>query len=244
MKTRYDWFCSRRLRIAGSVAVVLLLAWPVTAAVESGAYQVAPGATVEERGDRVPNGSRIVPLGATVEDRFGRHSPSLTAVITNAVLEGGSPFSLTVRSSSGYQLANNGYRFSGDYLRDIYPSGTQYLFDWSFSRQQTGKSCGTATSRGRADTFGTSPISNLTLVPQPLLIHLSYRQHLGQGCVVDEFPDHVLEYATNLPAVVWAKVTNPVAASVAASQLQWTWMRQRYFIGCASLEFGKRITTW
>jgi hypothetical protein len=74
-----------------------------------------------------------VPLFATLTFDLSAGQPSLTAVITNAVLEGGAPFALTVRSSSGSQLVDGSYRLSGDYLRDIYPSGTQYLFDWRFS---------------------------------------------------------------------------------------------------------------
>src|SRR5437879_13852194 len=49
----------------------LALAWPACAALESGTYQTLPGATVEERGDRVPNGSRVVPLSATLKFDLG-----------------------------------------------------------------------------------------------------------------------------------------------------------------------------
>src|SRR5688572_12462977 len=125
-------FRSMRLKLLASI-VICLLAWPAAAALESGVYQVAAGSTVEERGDRVPNEIRTVPLSATVQFDLSSVPPSLTAVINNAVLEGGTPFPLTVRSSEGYQLANGTWRFSGDYLRDIQPSGTQYLFTWFFS---------------------------------------------------------------------------------------------------------------
>ena len=115
-----------RQRLTPSAAfstLVGLLAWPASAALESGVYQTLPDATVEERGDRIPGGSRVVPFSATVTFDLGVVPPSLTTAIPNAVLEGGSPFALTVRSSSGAQLMDGTYRFQGDYLRDIYPSG-------------------------------------------------------------------------------------------------------------------------
>ena len=106
---------------------------------ESGNYQTLPGATVEERGDAVPNRSRVVPLSATLTFDLSAAPPSLTAVISNAVLEGGEPFALTVLSSSGFRLNDGTYRFTGDYLRDIQPSGTQYEFDWTFSASTNGQ---------------------------------------------------------------------------------------------------------
>lgn len=109
----------------------------ISAALESGIYRTTPGATVEERGDRVPNGIRIVPISATLTFDLLAVPPSLTAAIPNAVLEGGDPFALVVHSSSGNMLADGSYRFTGDYLKDIDPSGTQYLFDWRF-RTATG----------------------------------------------------------------------------------------------------------
>ena len=72
--------------------LVALLAWPACAALESGTYQTIPGATVEERGDRVPNESRVVPFSAAVTFDSNAAQPGLTAVIPNAVLEGGDPF--------------------------------------------------------------------------------------------------------------------------------------------------------
>lgn len=127
-----------------AVAVAILLGvhlatvWPAGAALESGVYHTLPGASVEERGDQVPNGSRVVPLFATLTFDLAAALPSLTAVIPNAVLEGGSPFALTVRSSAGAQLIDGPYRFTGDYVQDITPAGTQYLFDWQFSTASDG----------------------------------------------------------------------------------------------------------
>src|SRR5438034_7007339 len=99
----------RLMPLAAFGILVDLLAWPAGAALESGVYQTVPGATVEERGDRVPNGSRVVPLFSTLTFDLSAAEPSLTAVITNAVLEGGDPFAPTVRSSSGAQLMDGAY---------------------------------------------------------------------------------------------------------------------------------------
>src|SRR5512138_1504984 len=94
----------RLLSLATFGTLVGLSRWPARAALESGVYQTVPGAMVEERGERVPGGSRDVPFFATLTFDLSAAEPSLTAVITNAVLEGGDPFVLTVRSSSGTQL--------------------------------------------------------------------------------------------------------------------------------------------
>ena len=59
------------------LGVHLALAWPACAAIESGLYQTIPGATVEERGERVPNGSRVVPFSATLTFDLGAQNPSL-----------------------------------------------------------------------------------------------------------------------------------------------------------------------
>jgi hypothetical protein len=59
-------------------------------------HRTIPGARAEERGDRVPNGSRFVPISTTLTFDFNLTPPSLTAVISDAVLEGAEPFSLTV----------------------------------------------------------------------------------------------------------------------------------------------------
>src|SRR5947199_7191290 len=112
----------RLMPLAAFGILVDLLAWPACAALASGVYQTVPGATVEERGDRVPNRSRVVPLFATLASDLSGTEPSLTAAITNAVLEGGEPLSLTVRSSTGTPLMTGTYRVTADYFRDIYRS--------------------------------------------------------------------------------------------------------------------------
>lgn len=166
---------------------------------------------MEERGDRVPNGSRVVPLFATLTFDLSATEPSLTAVITNAVLEGGDPFALTVRSSSGAQLMDGTYRFTGDYLRDIYPLGTQYGFDWRFSTSTNGGVVwnGMTGWGGGHAWYVTS--SNITLVPAAWL-NIS---RLGTASVqitwATNFADHVLESAFSLPAAGWSTVTNTAA---------------------------------
>jgi hypothetical protein len=122
----------------------------MNAALQSGIYETISGATLLERGDNVTNGSRVVPCSATLTLDLTAPNPALTAVLHNAVLEGGSaygnamigglqqPFELTVHSLSGTLLADGTYRFSGDYLRDLRPSGSQYLFDWEFSTEIDG----------------------------------------------------------------------------------------------------------
>ncbi len=159
------------LRQAVAVSVVLGVdlawAWPGCAGLESGVYQTIPGSTVEERGDRVPNGSRVVPFSANVTFDLGAALPSLTAVIPNAVLEGGDPFALTVRSSSGAQLMDGTYQFTGDYLRDIYPAGTQYFFDWKFSTSTDGGVVWNGVTGWAGGHIWEVTISDIALVPEP-----------------------------------------------------------------------------
>lgn len=204
----------QRLTLATRLSTLLgLLAWPASAALESGVYQTLPGATVEERGDRVPGGSRIVPFSATVTFDLSAVPPSLAAVIPNAVLEGGDPFALTVRNSSAAQLMDGTFRFMGDYLRDIYPSGTQYLFDWRFSAATNGRVVWNGATYWAGGHIWVVTISNLTLLAQT---QLSIAR-LGTAAVQLEwstnFTDYVLEFATTLPAVDWSTVTNLVTTT-------------------------------
>ena len=188
----------------------LALAWPCSAALESLDYQTLPGATVEERGDRVPNESRIMPISATVTFNLKTTPPLLLARIPNAVLEGGDPFPLTVHSFSGAQLMDGTYRFSGDYMRDIYPSGTQYLFDWSFSPSVDGRIVWNGIIGWAGGHIWQVTISNLVLVPQARLS----TSRVGAGSVrmtwATNFADHVLEYTTRLRDAGWSNVTNTV----------------------------------
>ena len=139
---------------------------PVREPVEPDVYRTIPGAVAEERGDRVPNGSRVVPLSATLTFDFSTTPPSVTAVISNAVLEGGEPFPLTVRSYYGYQLTNGTYRFSGDYLGDISPTGSQYGFDWEFSAPTNGRVTWNGTAGWMGGHIWCLSVPNLILLPQ------------------------------------------------------------------------------
>jgi hypothetical protein len=137
---------------------------------ESGVYQSAAGATVEERGDRVPNGSRDAPLSATLTIDLGAAEPSLTALLSNALLEGGNPFELSVRSSSGTQLPDGAYRFMGDYLGEISPSRTQYLFDWRFSTTVDGSVVWNGANYFAGGHIWQVTISDVALVPENLAL--------------------------------------------------------------------------
>ena len=186
----------------------LALAWPACAALASGVYQTVPGATVHEWGDRVPNGSRMVALYATLRLDLSSDPPSLTAVITNAVLEGGDPSPLTVHSLSGSRLADGTYRFQGDYLREVYPSGTQYGFDYQFSTSTSGEVLWNGMNYWAGGHLWYVMISNITLVPVPWLDIAQVGPASVQIAWATNFADHVLESTTSSPALGWATVTN------------------------------------
>ena len=190
---------------------ISFLARPACAAVESCDYQTVPNTTVEERGDRVEGGSHVVPLFATVTFDLIAARPSLTAVITNALLEGGEPFLLTVRSSSGAQSPDGSYRFTGDYLGDIYPLGTQYVFDWSFSASTNGGLVWNGQIYWAGGHIWLVTISNITLVPQARLGIAREGSASAQITWATNLADHVLEYATSLPGADWNAVTNVAA---------------------------------
>ena len=197
-----------RNMLAVSLVLPLHLALPACAALPSPVYQTVPAAMVQETGDRVPNGSRVVPLFATVTFNLAATPPSLTAVITNAVLEGGAPFTLTVRSSSGSQQVDGSWRFTGDYLRDIQPSGTQYLFDWKFSAPTNGQMVWNGVAYWAGGHIWYVTISNVAVVPLPWL-DLS---PVGPASVritwATNFADYRLEHANSLPPLTWNTVTN------------------------------------
>jgi hypothetical protein len=195
------------------LGVCLTLTWPACAAVESGVYQTLPGATVEESGDRVPNGYRVMPIGATLTLDLRAAPPLLTAMIPNAVLEGGEPFPLTVRSSSGMHLVDGTYRFTGDYLQDLYPAGTQYGFDWSFSTSTNGQVVWNGIVGWLGGHIWQVTISNLTLVPAAQLNMSQAGNASVQITWATNFADHVLEYTTSLPPAGWNPVTNAIATT-------------------------------
>ncbi len=190
---------------------VLTLAWPVCAALESGVYQTPPGATVVEWGDRVTNTTRVLPISATLTVDLSAVPPSVTAQISNAVLEGGDPFALTVRSEYGAQLPDGTYTFRGDYLQEIYPTGTQYGFDWSVSVSTTGQIVWDGIVGWEGGHIWQVTMTNIALLP---VARLSI-ENAGAGFVqigwATNFADHTLEYASNLSAGDWNAVTNTVA---------------------------------
>jgi hypothetical protein len=190
---------------------ISFLALPACAALESCDYQTVPGTTIEERGDRVEGGSRITPLFATMTFDWIPARPSLTAVITNAPLEGGEPFPLTIRSSSGTQSPDGSYRFTGDYLGDIYPLGTQYVFDWSFSASTNGGLVWNGQIYWAGGHIWLVTISNITLVPQAPLAIAREGSASAQITWPTNLADHVLEYDASLPGADWNAVTNVAA---------------------------------
>lgn len=198
-----------RKTLAVSLVLTVHLALPAcAAALASGVYQTLSGATVREWGDHVPNGSRMVPLFGTLRFDLSSAPPSLTAIITNAVLEGGAPFALTIRSSSGSPLTNGTYRFQGDYL-----SGTQYLFDYQFSTSTNGEVLWNGVDYWAGGHLWYLMVSNITLVPVPWLDIA----HVGSASVqiawATNFADYVLESTTSLSAPGWGTVTNaPIIA--------------------------------
>ena len=157
----------------------LVLAKSAAAQLKSGTYDTSVGATAQEQGDNVAGGSRVVPLSATLTFDLAALQPSLTAVIHNAVLEGGSafgsgvlggrpqPFELTVRSQAGSLLTDGSYNFTGDYLRDVFPSGTQYFFDWKFSSTSDGPVLWNGQSYWAGGHIWVETLSAITLVSEP-----------------------------------------------------------------------------
>ncbi len=167
--------------VANSLALAVYLTLPCrsTAALQSGTYETVAGSTVLERGDNVPNGSRIVPRSATLTFDLAAAQPALTAVIHDAVLEGGGPyadlwlgglqqpFELTVHSSSAEELDDGSYRFQGDYLQTLRPSGTQYVFDWKFSPASEGNIMWNGQTYWAGGHIWTETIADISLVPEP-----------------------------------------------------------------------------
>jgi hypothetical protein len=186
---------------------------PVSAALPSGVYQTAPGTTVQEFGDRLREGSRTIPLTATVTFDLQDGRPNLTAVMADAVLEGGDPFALTVCSSSGAQYNDSTYLFTGDYLRNIEPSGTQYLFDWKFRASPDGQVVWNGITGWAGGHIWQITISNVVLVPVPRLSISLEGNAAFRITWATNFTDHVLEYTASFPAASWRIVTEPVTVT-------------------------------
>ncbi|HEY5911806.1 MAG TPA: hypothetical protein VJA21_14485 [Verrucomicrobiae bacterium] len=150
----------------------------------------------------------MMPLFATLCFDLSSAPLSLTAVITNAVLEGGEPFALTVGSSTASRSADGTYMFSGDYLREIYPSGTQYLFDWRFSAGTNESVVWNGSIYWSGGHIWQVAISNLTLLPVPWLDIAPVGAVSVQITWATNFADHVLEHTTSLQAPGWTAVAN------------------------------------
>jgi hypothetical protein len=193
-----------------STLLAVLLALPAEGQLQSGHYQTLAPATVTEHGDRVPNGSRVVPFSATVTLHLASAPPSLSAFIADAVLEGGTPFPLTVRSSSGSLQPDGSYHFNGDYLRDLYPNGTQYLFDWRFSESTNGNVVWNGATYWAGGHIWYVGITNITLVPAPWLDIQRAGPATVQLAWATNFGDYILESARGLRTPAWNTVTNAV----------------------------------
>jgi hypothetical protein len=201
---------SDKMPLMKAVILSVCFALPAQAQLHSGHYQTLPGTTVTEYGERVPHGSRVVPFSATLTLDLAPAQRSLYAVIPNAVLEGGAPFALTVHSSAGSQLPDGSYRFGGDYLRDLYPNGTQYLFDWRFSARTNGEVVWNGTTYWAGGHIWYVTLTNLTLAPAPWL-DIGRADPAGiQIMWATNFGDYILESADGLAAPNWNVVTNAV----------------------------------
>jgi hypothetical protein len=154
-----------------------------------------------------------MPISVTLTFELSTVQPSLTAMISNAVLERGEPFPLTVRSSSGMHLVDGAYRLMGDYLQDLYPAGTQYGFDWSFSTSTNGQVVWNGIVSWLGGHIWQVTISNLTLVPAAQLNMSQAGNASVQITWATNFADHVLEYTTSLPPAGWSTVTNAIATT-------------------------------
>ena len=187
-----------------------LLAVSGRAALTSGVYQTPSGTTVVEFGDRVPNRTRVVSLSATLTFDLTASPPAVTAMIADAVLEGGDPFPLTVRSETGTRLNDVTYRFDGDYLRDLYPSGTQYLFTWNFSNATNGEVVWNGTIAWAGGHAWYVTISNIAIIAKP---PVEIRRADSQMAVSwsSNYTGYVLERSESLVPGDWGTVTNSVA---------------------------------
>jgi hypothetical protein len=196
------------------IVLVVLGVWPgwappAVAALKSGVYQTMPGATVREWGDRVTNGSRIIPFSATLTFDLSASPPLLTGQIANATLEGGAPFPLPVHSTSAWALPNASYRFDGNYLQDLYPSSTGYYFSWTFSTSTNGEVVWNGSTGWAGGHAWYIDISNVVVVAMPPLeITQTWPQVIVSWS--SSHTGYTLEQAASVPATDWVTVTNPV----------------------------------
>ena len=105
---------------------------------------------------------------------------------------------------------NGTYRFSGDYLRDLYPSGTQYLFDWKFFMPTNGEVLWNGTTYWAGGHIWYFTMSNFTIVPVPWLTIARTGSASAHITLATNFSGHLLESSTALPALSWNIVTNSI----------------------------------
>jgi len=178
---------------------------------------------VLEFGDNVTNGSRMVPLTATLTFDLAVSPPLMTAAIHDAVLEGGSPyanlitggkpqpFELTVHSATGRKLADGTYEFTGDYMKTIQPAGTQYYFSWQFSTTNNGSIVWNGNMQWTGGHLWWVIVSNIVVIGPSAPLSIKSTDESGvELSWPTNFSDHVLEYASSLSNSTWNNVTNGV----------------------------------
>lgn len=191
------------------------------AALESGVYYTVPGATVEEFGDRVAGGRRVVPMSAILTFDLDDGSSSLTAVIPNAVFEGGEPFELTVRSASAHRLPDGSYRFDGTYIPT---PGLYYGFTWTFSTATDGSLRWNGSAGCACGHIWHVAISNVVIAPPPRLGITQVGNMLEITWHEDETRNYALEETDSLP--------------LSAGAIGWT-----STAGVPRIENGRRVLT-
>ncbi|SRR6266404_3673629 len=96
----------------------------------------------------------------------------------------------------------------GDCLEDLYPSGTQYIFEWKFSTSTNGEVVWNGITDWAGGHIWYVTISNVSLVAAAWLDISPVGTASARITWATNFVDHVLEYATTLPASRWSTVTN------------------------------------
>ena len=123
------------------------------------------------------------------------------------------PFRLTVRSSTGIKLSNGSYRFSGDYLAETHPSGSQYLFAWTFSSAADGSLVWNGTTGWAGGHIWQIDIANLTIVPDTTGVQLAIASNGGFVFTLSwpaVYQGYRLEQSAALTEPVWSPLPAPV----------------------------------
>jgi hypothetical protein len=209
--------------MAAVLGVQLSCALPAGAALQSGTYQTVAGAAVQEVGDNVTNDSRVVPLTATLTFDLATTPRLMTVVIHDAVLEGGSPyasfvtggktqpFELTVRNETWSRMPDGTYQFTGDYLKDIHQTDTQYFFSWQFSTATNGDIVWNGSMYWTGGHIWMVTVSNIVIRgPSASLNINSTTNSAVELAWQTNFSNHILESASSLSNSDWNTVTNGV----------------------------------